>query len=103
MWKVYVLDGHRHSPLSLLQVASICQSFVEVQEVGSDPKTLRSYLWSPKRNANGAKNPFYEFMREVAPDDLIFSLVDSNAAVLYAAPRLLQASVSRDSIAQAPG
>ena len=34
-------------------------------------------------------------MRGVAPDDLIFSLVDSNAAVLYAAPRLLQASVSR--------
>lgn len=25
------------------------------------------YLWSPKRNANGARNPFYESMREVAP------------------------------------
>jgi len=25
------------------------------------------YLWSPKRNANGARNPFYEFMRDVAP------------------------------------
>jgi putative restriction endonuclease len=32
------------------------------------------YLWSPKRNANGARNPFYEFMREVAPGDLILSL-----------------------------
>lgn len=31
------------------------------------------YLWSPKRNANGARNPFYESMREVAPGDLIFS------------------------------
>ena len=30
------------------------------------------YLWSPKRNANGARNPFYESMREVAPGDLIF-------------------------------
>ena len=29
------------------------------------------YLWSPKRNANGARNPFYESMREVAPGDLI--------------------------------
>jgi len=29
------------------------------------------YLWSPKRNANGARNPFYESMREVAPCDLI--------------------------------
>jgi len=32
------------------------------------------YLWSPKRNANGARNPFYESMREVSPGDLIFSL-----------------------------
>ena len=35
------------------------------------------YLWSPKRNANGARNPFYEFMREVAPGDLIFSFADT--------------------------
>ena len=31
------------------------------------------YLWSPKRNANGARNPFYEYMREVAPGDLVLS------------------------------
>ncbi len=35
------------------------------------------YLWSPKRNANGARNPFYEAMREVAPGDLIFSFMDT--------------------------
>lgn len=35
------------------------------------------YLWSPKRNANGALNPFYESMREVAPGDLIFSFMDT--------------------------
>jgi hypothetical protein len=35
------------------------------------------YLWSPKRNANSARNPFYESMREVAPGDLIFSFVDT--------------------------
>ena len=35
------------------------------------------YLWSPKRNANGAMNPFYECMREVAPGDLIFSFMDT--------------------------
>src|SRR5881396_2584356 len=35
------------------------------------------YLWSPKRNANGAKNPFYESMREVSPGDMIFSFVDT--------------------------
>lgn len=35
------------------------------------------YLWSPKRNSNGGRNPFYEAMREVAPGDLIFSFVDT--------------------------
>jgi putative restriction endonuclease len=35
------------------------------------------YLWSPKRNANGARNPFYEFMREIAPGDLVFSFADT--------------------------
>jgi hypothetical protein len=36
-----------------------------------------SYLRSPKRNANGARNPFYESMREVGPGDLIFSFMDT--------------------------
>lgn len=31
------------------------------------------YLWSPKRKANGAKNPFYDFMRIVAPGDVVLS------------------------------
>jgi len=35
------------------------------------------YLWSPKRNSNGARNPFYEFMREVSPGDLVFSFSDT--------------------------
>lgn len=35
------------------------------------------YLWSPKRKANGHLNPFYEFMREVAPGDVIFSFADT--------------------------
>ena len=40
------------------------------------------YLWSPKRNANGARNPFYESMREVAPGDLIFSFKDTKILAL---------------------
>src|SRR5260221_4659366 len=40
------------------------------------------YLWSPKRNANGARNPFYECMREVSPGDLIFSFVDTRVAAI---------------------
>jgi len=35
------------------------------------------YLWSPKSNANGARNSFYETMREVSPGDLILSFVDT--------------------------
>ena len=40
------------------------------------------YLWSPKRNANGARNPFYESMREVAPGDLIFSFMDTRIVAI---------------------
>ena len=35
------------------------------------------YLWSPKRKSNGHQNAFYDFMREVAPDDVIFSFADT--------------------------
>ncbi|ADP70699.1 hypothetical protein Rvan_1444 [Rhodomicrobium vannielii ATCC 17100] len=35
------------------------------------------YLWSPKRNANGNRNAFYESMREVAPGDIVFSFKDT--------------------------
>lgn len=40
------------------------------------------YLWSPKRNANEARNPFYEFMREVAPGDVVFSFVDTRIVAI---------------------
>jgi len=40
------------------------------------------YLWSPKRNANGAKNPFYESMREVSPGDVVFAFVDTVIAAI---------------------
>lgn len=35
------------------------------------------YLWSPKRKANGHTNPFYEFMREVSPGDVVLSFSDT--------------------------
>ena len=40
------------------------------------------YLWSPKKNANGARNPFYESMREVSPGDLIFSFKDTHIVAI---------------------
>jgi putative restriction endonuclease len=40
-------------------------------------EVLGGYLWSPKRKTNGQQNPFYDFMREVAPGDLVFSFADT--------------------------
>jgi putative restriction endonuclease len=35
------------------------------------------FLWSPKTRADGARNQFYEYMREVAVGDIIFSFCDT--------------------------
>jgi hypothetical protein len=40
------------------------------------------YLWSPKRKSNGAVNPFYESMREVAPGDIVLSFADARIAAI---------------------
>src|SRR5664280_2419052 len=45
-------------------------------------ETAGGYLWSPKRNANWARNPFYETMREVSPGDVVFSFVDTVIAAI---------------------
>lgn len=46
------------------------------QEVGG------GYMWSPKRNKNGARNAFYENMRECGPGDIVFSYVDTRISNL---------------------
>lgn len=40
------------------------------------------YIWSPKRRADGARNQFYENMREVAPGDIIFSFRHQEIAAI---------------------
>jgi len=35
------------------------------------------FLWSPKMRADGGRNQFYEYMKEVAPGDVIFSFCDT--------------------------
>ena len=59
------------------------------------------YLWSPKRNANRARNPFYEAMREVSPGDLVFSFVDTRILTIgvaqsycYESPKPLEFGTS---------
>jgi putative restriction endonuclease len=44
------------------------------QEVGG------GYMWSPKRNTNGAFNQFYENMRRVEPGDLVLSFRNTRIA-----------------------
>ena len=41
-----------------------------------------SFMWSPKHNANGARNQFYENMREVSPGDVVFSFCDARIKAL---------------------
>jgi len=38
-----------------------------------EQETQGGYIWSPKLKSNGTMNPYYEFMREVAPGDLVYS------------------------------
>ena len=35
-----------------------------------------SFMWSPKQNANGARNQFYDNMRAVSSGDVVFSFCD---------------------------
>ena len=56
-----------------------------------------NYLWSPKRKANGDRNPFYDFMREVAPGDVVFSFAETRIGAIgiasshaYEAPKPLE-------------
>lgn len=55
------------------------------------------YLWSPKRKANQTQNPFYDFMREVAPGDIVFSFCKTQIRAIgiasshaYEAPKPLE-------------
>jgi putative restriction endonuclease len=41
-----------------------------------------SFMWSPKQNANGARNQFYENMREVQPGDVVFSYCDTRVKAI---------------------
>ena len=41
-------------------------------------ETRGNFMWSPKQNANGARNQFYENMQEVSPGDVVFSYRDTH-------------------------
>ena len=47
------------------------------------------FMWSPFKNANGARKPFYDNMDKVQPGDLIFAYAHTTF-VLKAKPKKLQ-------------
>lgn len=56
-----------------------------------------NYLWSPKAKSDGSRNPYYDFMREVSPGDVIFSYANTfvraiglSASHAYEAPKPLE-------------
>lgn len=52
------------------------QNQTHKQEVGG------GYLWSPKVSANGTRNPFYDFMKEVRPGDIVLSYYDQHISAV---------------------
>src|SRR5258708_29489113 len=60
-------------------------------------EVLGHYLWSPKRKKNGHANAYYDFMREVAPGDVVLSFADTRIKAIgiarsnaYEAPKPLE-------------
>lgn len=55
------------------------------------------YMWSPKSNSNGAKNPYYDFMTEVNPGDVVFSYANGQIiAIGVAASNAFTSSKPKD-------
>ena len=54
------------------------------------------FLWSPKTRADGARNQFYENMREVAVGDVIFSFCDTRIKAIGVAVGRAETSLKPD-------
>ena len=48
------------------------------------------FMWSPKRNSNGAKNHYYDNMKEVKPGDVVFSFCDTKIKAIGRVTSLAQ-------------
>jgi hypothetical protein len=54
------------------------------------------FLWSPKANRNGARNQFYENMKEVEAGDLVFSFCDTLIKAVGVAQGPAQTAIQPD-------
>jgi len=48
------------------------------------------FMWSPKHNSNGAKNHYYDNMKEVQPGDVVFSFCDTKIKAIGRVTSLAQ-------------
>jgi len=48
------------------------------------------FMWSPKQNSNGAKNHYYDNMKEVKPGDVVFSFCDTKIKAIGRVTSLAQ-------------
>lgn len=48
------------------------------------------FMWSPKQNSNGAKNQYYDNMKEVQPGDVVFSFCDTKIKAIGRVTSLAQ-------------
>lgn len=63
----FTVDEFNHQP----KYWWVNQNQTFSEEVGG------GFMWSPKANANGARNQYYENMRVVQPGDVVFSFCDA--------------------------
>jgi len=61
-----------------------------------------NFMWSPKRNANGARNQFYDNMMEVSTGDVVFSFYDTRIQAVGIATSVAQTGPKPDFGAAGP-
>jgi len=55
-----------------------------------------NYMWSPKKNSNGNRNPYYDFMTEVEPGDVVFSYCDTYIKAIGVATKKAESCIKPD-------
>jgi hypothetical protein len=55
-----------------------------------------NYMWSPKKNSNGNRNPYYDFMTDVEPGDVVFSYCDTYIKAIGVATKKAESCIKPD-------
>ena len=55
-----------------------------------------NYLWSPKKKSSGNRNPYYDFMTQVEPGDVVFSYCDTFIKAIGVATKKAESCIKPD-------